>query len=504
MKRIREPIPENLKVKFSTEQEWKDVLQILEDDDYLWVNGCKTTAWRSKKYNIVHLKNKLIYTTNDEKDTISAQSFIGTYSEKLLYEVGDVVVVEKIGEDWDNKSSIGKTAKITEIGSCGSILLDNNKYCINYRPEWLRPATEEEIKVYQQSQKPVDNRTKLSFKTEDGYDLYEGDQVHWIMDTKINPKPWVYQQLNGVGEWSLQYIERDNRIFHSKENAEKYIEEQNRPKEPVYTVGDWVCLKPDMMYGVITKELKSNTPYKVAKGSITGTCIELEGYSETLSKDRFRPATPDEVAKATGNSTVKESIPVERKWKVGDKVKTSGGIQSIYTIENSSNGDYRITWDDGHRDGYTAEEIDNYLALGTWILCEPEPWTLSIPVIAVGDTVEIKDIAPTVNGKIGTVIAVDNTIMPYKVKIPNGLTFWLTKEQVKKVTTNQQSQTKIKENEKRNQTSSSNQQSISKQQNNEEVITYIRANSKVIEGPRISTGEAVTAMYKIKPQVIEK
>jgi len=602
MKRIREPIPENLKVKLSTEQEWKDVLQILEDDDYLWVNGCKPTAWRSKKYNIVHLKNKLIYTTNDEKDTISAQSFIGTYSEKILYEVGDVVVVEKIGEDWDNKSSIGKTAKITEIGSCGSILLDNNKYRINYRSEWLRPATEEEIKVYQQSQKPVedkikvgdhiigkdayvpdvvckvyeiegnyykytypsgredkcqlryirkatqeevdkhyppkpvDNRTKLSFKTEDGYDLYDGDHVHWIMDTKVPPKPWVYQQLNGVGEWSLQYIERDNRIFHSKENAEKYIEEQNRPKEPVYTVGDWVCLKPDMMYGVITKELKSNTPYKVAKESITGTCIELEGYSETLSKDRFRPATPEEIAKATGISTVKESISVERRWKVGDKfktIKTRGDIQSIYTIENSSNGDYRITWDDEHRDGYTAKEIDNYLALGTWILCEPEPWTLSVPVketpvgnniwndinvttitdqqpvIVVGDTVEVKVYCNIIDGEIGTVITVDDreTTMPYEVKIPNKGTFWLTKEEVKKVTTNQKSQTKIKENDKDNQTNSnnSNQQSISKQQNNDQKsISYVRRNPTIIEGSGDHSGKAIATVCKVKPTISKK
>lgn len=534
MKRIREPIPENLKVKLSTEQEWKDVLQILEDDDYLWVNGCKPTAWRSEKYNIVHLKNELIYTTNDEKDTISAQSFINTYSEKLLYEVGDVVVVEKIGEDWYNKSSIGKTTKITEIGSCGSILLDNNKYYINYRPEWLRPATEEEIKVYQQSQKPqyhinnikgkkiavrakteelwekvcqivcsdnpgrinksdwkhykenstiqhedtgiygssyanvewfqdreytiveaeeflrdnnipipsqkpVDNRTKLSFKTEDGYDLYEGDQVHWIMDTKIDPKPWVYQQLNGVGEWSLQYIERDNRIFHSKENAEKYIEEQNRPKEPVYTVGDWVCLKPDMMYGVITKELKSNTPYKVAKESITGTCIELEGYSEPLSKDRFRPATPEEVAKATGTSTVKESI----------------------------------------------------------------------PVIVVGDTVEVKVYCNVIDGEIGTVITVDDgeTTMPYEVKIPNKGTFWLTKEEVKKVTTNQKSQTKIKENDKDNQTNSnnSNQQSISKQQDNEQKsISYVRRNPTIIKGSGDHSGKAIATVCKVKPTISKK
>lgn len=435
MKRITEPIPEGLKVKLSTEQEWKDVLQILEDDGWRWYNIQKPTELLSKyskgdRKGICTDESKEIGLWDGTGDYISAQSFINTYSEKLLYKVGDVVVVEKIGEDWDNKSSIGKTTKITKIGSCGSILLDNNKYRINYRPEWLRPATEEEIKVYQQSQKPVDNRTKLSFRTEDGYDLYEGDEVHWIMNTKVPPKPWVYQQVNGVGEWSLQYIEKDNRVFHSKENAERYIEEQNRPKEPVYKVGDWVVSLHERF-----SQRKVGIAHKIYNISGGGVRMEpLDDGAGWLAYEDIRSATPEEIAKATGTSTVKESI----------------------------------------------------------------------PVIVVGDTVEVKGYGANIDGKIGTVITVDSTTMPYKVKIPNGGTFWLTKEQVKKVTTNQQSQTKTKDNDKDNQTNSNNQQSISKQQNNEEVITYFRTNSTVIEGPRISTGEAVTAMYKIKPQVIEK
>lgn len=705
MKRIREPIPSELKIQLNGEDEWKKVLQILEDDGYMWVSGYKPTKWRSESYNIVSLKDKLIYTTSDENDIISDQSFIDTYSEKILYEVDDVVVVtENMGGD-----PVGVITKVIRVQSDGNVWLKavtRDMFTGWYHsPDSIRIATEDEIRTYEQSQKPVDekikvgdyiigrdgyvpkevckvyeikgeyykyiypnggksqcvlryirkatqeevekyyppktvdNRTKLPFKSEDGYDLYDGDIVQWVNDRNQLTNPAVITKMHeriDIKTW---------KIFHSKENAERYIEEQNRPKEPVYKVGDWVTITGG--YG--NKENGNTYMLSGHDGChwyIIGS--KLYPYSNMyLDIGKFRPATPEEITIATGNSTVKqktkdewkvgdvlpaqwlsgikrfrswcgianiagnvvndvevkivkkgwacisvekdiwlapkseystyqsnstvkeekptdivwkvgnqvkiqsiytitkvtdthihlesvswpieeandhirrgiwtmiekedtstvkESIPVERRWKIGDKFKTRGDIQSIYTIENSPNGDYRITWDSEYRYGYTGKEIDNYLALGTWILYNPEP----IPVtadssespIVVGDTVEVK-----IDGEIGTVITVDDreTTMPYEVKILNKGTWWLTKEQVKKVTTNQQSQTKIKENEKHNQTSSTNnQQCISKQQDNEEVITYIRANSTVIEGPRISTGEAVTATYKIKPQVIEK
>jgi hypothetical protein len=84
--------------------------------------------------------------------------------------------------------------------------------------------------------------------------------------------------------------------------AEEFIAANEKKHE--YKVGDWVCILPNEMYGVITKGINPETPYKVK--SVTEHCLYLEeAEKEALSKERFRHATPDEISKAKGSTTSK-------------------------------------------------------------------------------------------------------------------------------------------------------------------------------------------------------
>ena len=80
-----------------------------------------------------------------------------------------------------------------------------------------------------------------------------------------------------------------------------------KTKTPGYKVGDWVCILPNEMYGVVTKGINPETPYKVK--SVEEHCLYLEEAKyEPLSKERFRHATPDEISKAKGSTTSKVRV----------------------------------------------------------------------------------------------------------------------------------------------------------------------------------------------------
>jgi hypothetical protein len=80
-----------------------------------------------------------------------------------------------------------------------------------------------------------------------------------------------------------------------------------KTKKPDYKVGDWVCILPNEMCGVVTKGINPETPYKVK--SVAEHCLYLEEAKiEPLSKERFRHATPDEISKAKGSTTSKVRV----------------------------------------------------------------------------------------------------------------------------------------------------------------------------------------------------
>lgn len=101
-----------------------------------------------------------------------------------------------------------------------------------------------------------------------------------------------------------------NRDFYKDEGyqiitAEEFIAANEKKHE--YKVGDWVCILPDQMCGVVTKGINPETPYKVK--SATEYCLYLEeAEKEPLSKERFRHATPDEISKAKGSTTSKVRV----------------------------------------------------------------------------------------------------------------------------------------------------------------------------------------------------
>lgn len=115
----------------------------------------------------------------------------------------------------------------------------------NYSKHYLglksfRHATKEEISA---NEKKKETRELLSIKTGDGLDVYKGDDMHWV--EKINGT-WRYSCNCTI---NLVHLEPGNtlstgnwQVFHTKEAADAWIEEVNKPVAPVrqdgWKVGD--------------------------------------------------------------------------------------------------------------------------------------------------------------------------------------------------------------------------------------------------------------------------
>ncbi len=101
----------------------------------------------------------------------------------------------------------------------------------------IRLATQQEIDKVNPP-KVADTRKKLSFKTEDGYDLYKGDIVVWI------------HKSQGLWQYSYTLPASDDiqmpsvKVFHYRETADKWVAEQNqilqKPVMEELKEGDWV------------------------------------------------------------------------------------------------------------------------------------------------------------------------------------------------------------------------------------------------------------------------
>lgn len=90
------------------------------------------------------------------------------------------------------------------------------------------------------SEKPkTEDRCRANFliKSEDGVDLYHNDDVCWVIKTYDK---WQYEYNLRICDTNASLCLKNPetyRLFHSKENALKWIEEQNKPKE--LEVGKW-------------------------------------------------------------------------------------------------------------------------------------------------------------------------------------------------------------------------------------------------------------------------
>ena len=72
---------------------------------------------------------------------------------------------------------------------------------------------------------------KFIMKSEDGVDLYEGDEYVYVL---FAGGKWSISTSNFCGMYSYSFCIKErktSKAFHSKENALKWIDEQNKPKE---------------------------------------------------------------------------------------------------------------------------------------------------------------------------------------------------------------------------------------------------------------------------------
>jgi hypothetical protein len=148
-----------------------------------------------------------------------------------------------------------------------------------------------------------------------------------------------------------------------------------KTKTPAYKVGDWVCILPDQMYGVVTEGIKRETPYKVK--SVAEHCLYLEeAKDEPLSKERFRHATPDEISKAKGSTTSKVRVDKTnaviglkvvrgKDWEFGTQDEGKGNVgviselYSYYPKDPDANWTY-VVWANGDDYCYRIGHDDKY------------------------------------------------------------------------------------------------------------------------------------------------
>lgn len=75
---------------------------------------------------------------------------------------------------------------------------------------------------------------KLIMKSEDGSDMFEGDLAHWIRKDQLRH---LYPQRMYPSHLSLDFNEIYG-IFSTKEAAELWIKQQNKPKEIIISIND--------------------------------------------------------------------------------------------------------------------------------------------------------------------------------------------------------------------------------------------------------------------------
>lgn len=71
----------------------------------------------------------------------------------------------------------------------------------------------------------IDNLVKVEplFKTSDGVDVFEGDNVYWVMDNYDGVRLLNYRNIIKLHSSILEHKDSDYRIFKSKTEAERYV-----------------------------------------------------------------------------------------------------------------------------------------------------------------------------------------------------------------------------------------------------------------------------------------
>lgn len=223
MKKIRNPIPEGLRIKLNGEQEWKDVMQVFEDAGWMWRNGRNPTD-TVKKYAednlrvVITVDNKTLLRDNKyQPDVLTATEFLNQYQGTIEYEPGDWVMIKN-----SQMNSLGEGKKFPTTGPYEVNKISENKRFIRklgdkqctLAIERFRPATPEEI--------PYD--TKVASKDPDVY-IWDGDVLtdeYWVENPWPGKDETEFVQLfnsmkedNNIGGASRWYHVKDSEFQES-------------------------------------------------------------------------------------------------------------------------------------------------------------------------------------------------------------------------------------------------------------------------------------------------
>ncbi len=242
-----------------------------------------------------------------------------------------------------------------------------------------------------------DTRKKLSFQTEDGYDLYEGDLCCWIQkrgdEWEIHGTQIITMAAH-EGSITVGY-----KVFKMKEDAEKWIQEQNQKiedakKSAVVPIG-W---KPGDRWRHRDGDCGKSIG-KFAIGGVNDGCVWVDFGSSNGINQYFRVDQVNDMVKSgkwiiNPQPTGIKIVPVmpqdaylapQRKWKVGSKFKYKERSVEFTIAQYEDPESVEIQWNDG-KDSvhYNPSEIDRYFNDGTWILIEEEPVPVTLENAYVG------------------------------------------------------------------------------------------------------------------------
>jgi hypothetical protein len=298
---------------------------------------------------------------------------------------GDYVVVldTKNVREFD-KRGIGyifqlDSESIADVNSGRLFISKENKYMTNYTKDDIRPATPEEIESVT---KPVETRTKLSFKTEDGYDLYDGDNVWWVYK-QDNNTPYCWNPYSDKS-FSVNELHKDSvvngtwTLFRTEENAEKWIETQNKSKWSTVTVDGVTVYEGDTVHW-LHKEGKSHWgPSKLDrianKDALDQKYPVFSTYqaAEEYRQKQCEPKYPDvQVGRTYIDIYDSPAIMYTISEIVGDKNKICWNNHHIWEDNTISQG----KWNRGRYQQYIEpkkqEPVDdgcNHYKVGQWVV----------------------------------------------------------------------------------------------------------------------------------------
>lgn len=361
----------NIAIHCVTQEEWDKVRAIMAPDN---PDRCQT-AYRTGGHCLSHDGTGMYGMSHCSKEwyenkryqIIPASIFIAHNEKKeepWVPKVGDYIIGKEDGIAPGKQASPKKVSIVTVVNPHGNETIEYKVIETGHttweRNRYIRKATEEEIKKA--------TRKLLSFKTEDGYDLYDGDIPIWVYrkDGQETREWYISTGHTTVVEGHKNPI-GPRKLFHSKEAAEKWIETQNRilqkPKDE-WKVGDklpkyWLDKQDTYIYANGGKNPRKvfSSDREVAEVDPTGwarisntSMVYLkpkknyQDYDKTIQQEPWSIVCTDGVRVYAG----------EEVWWL------SPNNTHFYNHRNTINADYAKSLEKGYKIFSTYEAAESY------------------------------------------------------------------------------------------------------------------------------------------------